>query len=83
MEFIKFVLSGFWVWLGFVVLVGLVLQQLVELVKACKKTRKVAMYRMGDVYRVEIENATNRDVEKALRGQKVPGEPVGGSDNAK
>lgn len=82
MELIKFVLSSFWVWLGFVVLVGLILSQVVELVKACKQGRKVATYRMGDVYRVEIESATSRDAEKALRGERVPGQPVGGAGNA-
>lgn len=80
MELIKFILSSFWVWLGAVVLVGLVLQQMVEFAKACKRGRKVSTYKVGDVYRVEIENATSRDAERAMENGRVPGGVPGGAD---
>lgn len=83
MEVIRFVFSDFWVWLGVVALVWLVLQQIIELVKACKRTRKVSTYKVGDVYRVEIENATSRDAERAMENGQVPGGVPGGADGGK
>lgn len=47
MEFWRFIFSSFWVWLGSTVLVGAVGGVLVGLVKACKRDRKVSVYRVG------------------------------------
>ena len=69
MELLRFIFSSFWVWAGFLVLVAVVLNGAVELVKACKQSRKVAVYTMGGVRRVEIENATRRDAAEAMRLQ--------------
>ena len=71
MEFLRFVFSSFWVWTGFLLLVVAVLNGAAELVKACKQNRKVAVYTVGDVRRVEIENATRRDAAEAMRGQQT------------
>lgn len=70
MEFIRFIFSSFWVWAGFLVLVAVVLSGAAELVKACKQNRKVAVYTMGGVRRVEIENATRKDAAEAVRLQE-------------
>lgn len=75
MEFIRFVFSSFWVWLGFVVLVLAVAEGAAEIIKAARQNRKVAVYRVGDVKRVEIENATRGDVTAALRENKNEQEP--------
>ncbi len=69
MEFLRFIFSSFWVWAGFLVLVAVVLNGAAELVKACKQSRKIAVYKVGDVRRVEIENATRRDAAEAVRLQ--------------
>lgn len=61
MEFLRFIFSSFWIWAGFLVLVVVALNGAAELVKACKQNRKVAVYTVGDVRRVEIENATRGD----------------------
>ncbi|MCI8935200.1 MAG: hypothetical protein HFE80_11990 [Clostridiaceae bacterium] len=73
MEFLRFIFSSFWVWAGFLVLVAVVLNGAAELVKACKQNRKVAVYTMGGVRRVEIENATRGDTAAAMRGQQEEG----------
>lgn len=83
MEAIRFIFSDFWVWLGVAVLVGLILQKIIELVKACKQGRKVSTYKVGDVYRVEIENATSRDAEKAMENGRLSGGIPGGADDGK
>lgn len=70
MEFLRFIFSSFWVWAGFIALVAVILNGAVELVKACKQSRKVAVYTMGGVRRVEIENATRKDAAEAVRLQK-------------
>lgn len=72
MEFIRFIFSSFWVWLGFLVLIGAAGEAVSSVVKAAKQNRKVAVYRVGDVKRVEIENATRGDVSAALK--KEPNE---------
>lgn len=71
MEFLRFIFSSFWVWAGFLVLVAVVLNGAAELVKACKQSRKVAVYTMGGVRRVEIENATRGDAAAAMRLQRA------------
>lgn len=70
MEFIRFIFSSSWVWMGFIVLVLSVAGAAAEIIKAAKQNRKVAVYRVGDVKRVEIENATRGDVTAALRKDK-------------
>ena len=68
MEFLRFILSSFWVWLGFVILVALAVGWTVELVKVCKRNRHVKAYRVGERWCVEIENATKKDTERVLFG---------------
>ncbi len=70
MEFLRFIFSSFWIWAGFLLLVVAVLNGAAELVKACKQNRKVAVYTVWDVRRVEIENATRGDAAAAIRLQK-------------
>lgn len=65
MEFIRFIFSSFWVWLGFLLLVGAVSGCVVEVIKACKRNRTVKAYRVGSRWRMEVENASRADVVSA------------------
>lgn len=66
MEFWRFIFSSFWVWLGFVILVSLIGGGVVELVKACKRSRKVTVVRMGASIHTTIENATKEEAQNAV-----------------
>ena len=66
MEFWRFIFSSFWVWLGFIILVSIVGGGVVELVKACKRNRKVSISRVGKQLRVDVENASEDDAHIAF-----------------
>lgn len=66
MEFLRFIFSSFWVWLGFVILVGTIGNSIVETVKACKRGRKVSVVKMGACVNTTIENATKDDAQNAV-----------------
>ena len=70
MEFLRFIFSSFWVWLGFVVLVAAAGGAVVEIVKTIHPARKIAVYRTGDVVRVEVEGAGHRDIPAAVKAAK-------------
>ncbi len=70
MEFLRFIFSSFWVWLGFVVLVAAAGGAVVEIVKTIHPARKIAVYRTGDVVRVEVEGAGRRDIPAAVKAAK-------------
>jgi len=67
MEFLRFIFSSFWVWLGFVVLVAAAGGAVAEIVKAIRPARKIAVYRTGDVVRVEVEGAGRGDIPAAVK----------------
>lgn len=60
----------FWVWLGFVVLVAAAGGAVAEIVKAIRPARKIAVYRTGDVVRVEVEGAGRGDIPAAVKAAK-------------
>ena len=64
MEFLRFIFSSFWVWLGFVILLSLIGGGMLELVKACKRNRRATAYRIGQRWHVEVENASMEDVQQ-------------------
>lgn len=66
MEFWRFIFSSFWVWLGFVILVSMVGSGVIELVKACKRNRKVTVVKMGASVHTTIENATKDEAQNAV-----------------
>lgn len=66
MEFWRFIFSSFWVWLGFVVLIATVFGGVQETVKACKRNRKVSGYRVGQRWKLDVENASADDVQHAF-----------------
>ena len=66
MDFLQFIFSSSWVWLGFVILVSMIGGGMIELVKACKRSRKVTGYRVGENWRIEIEDASAADVRQTV-----------------
>lgn len=71
MEFVRFIFSSFWTWLGFTVLTAVAVCYLAVLVKACKpETRRVETYRDADRLKVTIIGATAEEA-KAAREEVV------------
>lgn len=66
MEFLRFIFSSFWVWLGFMILVSMVGGGMIELAKACKRGRKVTAYQIDRRWRVEVENATKDEAKSIM-----------------
>ncbi len=81
MEFLRLIFSSFWAWVGFVLLVGVVLNGTAEIVKACKRNRKVRLYKESGGWAIEIENATSGDAINATLIQKRIAESSGKEDN--
>ncbi len=73
MEFLRFIFSSFWVWLGFIILIAAVFGGVQETVKACKRNRKVTGYRVGDNWRFEIEGASKDDAMTAIMSMACGG----------
>ena len=72
MEFLKFIFSSPWIWLGFLILVCCVLKYTVDLVSALRAKRKVHTYKTSDgSWQVLVENATHNDVEAAMVRQEL------------
>lgn len=67
MEFIEFVFSSFWIWLGFVVLIVAAGEAVSGIVAEINQKRKIFVYRTGDVVRVEVENADRGDISAAVK----------------
>ena len=72
MEFLKFIFSSPWIWLGFLILVCCVLKYMVDLVSALRAKRKVHTFKTSDgIWQVLVENATHNDVEAAMVRQEL------------
>lgn len=72
MEFLKFIFSSLWIWLGFLILVCCVLKYAVDLVNALRAKRKVHTFKTSDgSWLVLVENATHNDVEAAMVRQEL------------
>ena len=72
MEFLKFIFSSPWIWLGFLILVCCVLKYMVDLVSALRAKRKVHTFKTSDgSWQVLVENATHIDVEAAIVRQEL------------
>lgn len=73
MDFIKFIFSSVWIWLGVVCLIAVIFDGVVKLIKALLHRRTIKVYRFdGENPKAkvvtEIENATAADVEQVTRG---------------
>lgn len=72
MEFLKFIFSSPWIWLGFLILVCCVLKYMVDLVSALRAKRKVHTFKTSDgSWQVLVENATHNDVVAAMVRQEL------------
>lgn len=72
MEFLKFIFSSPWIWLGFLILVCCVLKYMVDLVSALRAKLKVHTFKTSDgSWQVPVENATHNDVEAAMVRQEL------------
>lgn len=72
MQFLKFIFSSPWIWLGFLILVCCVLKYAVDLVNALRAKRKVHTFKTSDgSWQVLVENATHNDVEAAMVRQEL------------
>lgn len=66
MELLQFVFSSFWVWLGCVVLI-VAAGEAVATAAGFRQKRKVSVYHVGDVTRVEVENAGRAGIPAAVK----------------
>ena len=66
MEFLRFIFSSFWVWLGFIIMLSMIGGGMIELVKACKRNRKVSGYRVGQRWKLDVEKASAEDAQNAF-----------------
>lgn len=67
MEFIRFILSGFWTWAGFLILLVAAGNAAAEIVKAICPRRKIDAYRIGERWHVQIEGARRGDISETLK----------------
>lgn len=67
MEFIRFILSGFWTWAGFLILIVATGNAAAEVIKAIHPPRKIEAYRIGERWHVQIEGARPGDVSETLK----------------
>ena len=67
MEFIRFVLSGFWTRAGFLILIVAAGNAVAEIIKAACPCRKIEAYRIGDRWHVQIEGARRGDIAETLK----------------
>ena len=67
MEFIRFILSGFWTRAGFLILIVAAGNAVAEIIKAACPCRKIEAYRIGDRWHVQIEGARRGDIAETLK----------------
>lgn len=71
MEFVRFIFSSPWIWLGFTVLICCVLKYAVDMINAIRAKRKVHTYKTKDGWQVLVTNASRDDVEAAMVRQEL------------
>jgi len=73
MEFVKFIFSSVWIWLGCLVLLVVVIDGVVKLVKAVRggRTIKIHHFEKTGTKVVEIAGADSADVSKAVALESV------------
>ena len=63
-EFLRFIFSSFWVWLGFAVLVYIVMYGLKEIIKACQKVKAICVYEGPTGRSVEVRNIDEDKIQQ-------------------
>ncbi len=67
----EIIFSSFWTWIGTIILIYTILGGIAKIIETCHRNRKITIVRIGDSYRVEIENATKLDVQNAIEGKEI------------
>lgn len=71
-EFLRFILSSFWVWLGFLILMFAACEGVAEIIRAIKPARRtVDAQKVGNVWRYRVEGATGHDVQTLIYGTRI------------
>lgn len=71
MEFIKFIFSSVWIWLGFFAILVFVLSGIASIIKAVKHDKKISVFPDKDGGQTAvIENATLADVQWVVEHAK-------------
>ena len=66
MEFIRFIFSSFWTWVGFLILIGAVGEAVASIVKAAHTPRKIEAYRIYSRWHVQIDGAHRGDISEIM-----------------
>ena len=66
MEFIRFIFSSFWTWVGFLILIGAVGEAVASIVKAAHTPRKIEAYRIDSRWHVQIAGAHRGDISEIM-----------------
>lgn len=67
MEFLRFIFSSVWIWLGFVVMVYAIISVVCEFIEQTRMRRDVRIYKCDNNYwNIEITNAKNKDISAAI-----------------
>ena len=66
MDFIRFIFSGFWTWLGFLIMIGAVGEIVVNIAKTAHTPRKIEAYRIGNRWHVQIDGAHRGDISEIM-----------------
>ena len=66
MEFLMYVLSGFWPWLGLVILIMVTGDAIAEVVKAFRKLHKIDAYQINGAWSIHIDSARRGDLSEIL-----------------
>lgn len=74
------IFTNFWTWLGAVILIGFIFDGMVKVIEAARPHRKLRISQSGKSYVVEIENATEGDVDVALADVSLNGEEIYAND---
>lgn len=66
MEFLMYVFSGFWPWLGLVLLIMVIGDSVAEVVKVFRKFQKIDAYQIKGEWTVHIDGARRGDLSEIL-----------------
>lgn len=67
MEFLMFVLSGFWPWMGFFILIFTAGNAVVAVIKDVRKFQKIDAYQIKGEWVIHIDGARRGDLSEILR----------------
>ena len=82
MEFVRFIFSSVWIWLGFFAILVIILSGISSIIKAVKHDKKISVFHDKDGGQsAVIENATMADVQWVVEHVKDAKAIVKGDTN--